>query len=134
MYHSQCRIAVHNRIHNNADSKQIVDLIQCLFLIYHLFIDTEKMLYPAIYLRLDTCLPYMPSHFIHDRLNIFFPDTLTDSNLIYQIVINCRFQIFQRQIIQLDFDFGYTEPLCNGSINIQCLPGNTVLLFRRHMF
>ena len=24
------------------------------------------MLYPAIYLRLDACLPYMPSHFIYD--------------------------------------------------------------------
>ena len=95
MNHTQCRIAVLHCLHNDTHSEEIINLIQRLMLVLHLLVDTEKMLYTAIDFRIDPRIFNMFTDFIHNTLDIFFTDALTDSDLIHQIVIDIRLQILQ---------------------------------------
>ena len=133
MDHAERRIAVLHGIYNDPDGKQIIDLVDRLVLVFHLLIDTEKVLDPAVDLRLDPRVLYMLAHLIHDRLDVFFPDALTDRDLVDQIIVRLRLQILQRQVIQLDLDLGNTKPLCDRGVNIQRLPCDLLLLLRPHM-
>ena len=130
----QCRITVLHRIHNNPDSEQVVNLIQCLILVFHFFVDTEKVLDPAVDFSLYPHIADMLAHFIHNGLDISFPDTFADGNFVHQVIIHFRFQIFQRQIVQFNLDPGNAQPLCDRRINIHCLPCNALLFLRRPMF
>ena len=131
MNHTQCRIAVLHCLHNDTHSEEIIDLIQRLMLVLHLLVDTEKMLYTAIDFRIDPRIFNMFTDFIHNTLDIFFTDALTDSDLIHQIIIDIRLQILQRQVIQFDLQFADTKSLGDGAINLQCLLGNPLLALRR---
>ena len=94
MDHSQCCITVLYRIHDDPHGKQIINLIQGLSLIFHFLINTEKMLYTAINLRLDAGIFNMLADLIHNVLNILFTHTFAHCDLIDQIIIDIRFQIF----------------------------------------
>ena len=94
MDHTQCRITVLHRLHDDTHSEEIIDLIQSLMLVLHLLVDTEKMLYTAIDFRIDPRIFNMFADFIHNALDIFFTDALTHRDLIHQIIIDVRFQIF----------------------------------------
>ena len=72
----------------------------------------------------------MFTDFIHNTLDIFFTDALTDSDLIHQIIIDIRLQILQRQVIQFDLQFADTKSLGDGAINLQRLLGNPLLALR----
>ena len=63
-------------------------------LVLHLLVDTEKMLYTAIDFRIDPRIFNMFADFIHNALDIFFTDALAHRDLIHQIIIDVRFQIF----------------------------------------
>ena len=94
MNHTQCRITVLHRLHDDTHSEEIIDLIQRLMLVLHLLVDTEKMLYTAIDFRIDPRIFNMFADFIHNALDIFFTDALAHRDLIHQIIIDVRFQIF----------------------------------------
>ena len=111
MDHTQCRITVFDRFHQNTYSKQIIDLIQCLILVDHLFINAEEMLHSSLYICLDLGIVHVLFDFRHDGLYIFLTGTLLLCDLGYQIIIDIRLQIFQRQIIQLDLYFRNTKTL-----------------------
>ena len=64
-------------------------------LVLHLLINTEKMLYTAIDFGFDAGILNMFTDFIHNTLDIFFTDALTNSDLIHQIIIDIRLQILQ---------------------------------------
>ena len=132
MNHTQSRVTVFDGIYNNTDRKQIINLIQSLILIDHLFVYAEEMLYPAIHLCLDVGIFHMRGHFRHNLLHELFPLGLAFIQFFNQIVINIRLPVFQRQIIQLCLDLGNTEPLGNGRVNIHCLPGFFLLFSRGH--
>ena len=130
MNDTQGRIAILYRIHNNTHGKQIINLIDGLILILHFFVDAEEMLYAPVNLCFDAGIFNMLTDLIHNALDIFFADILAHRNFIHQIIISFRFQIFQGKIIQLHFDFGNTESLRNGRIDIQSFSGNALLAFR----
>ena len=134
MDHTQCRITVFDRFHQNTYSKQIIDLIQCLILVDHLFINAEEMFHSSLYICLDLGIVHVLFDFRHDGLYIFLTGTLLLCNLGYQIIIDIRLQIFQRQIIQLDLYFRNTKTLCNGRIDVHGLSCFFLLLFRLHVF
>ena len=94
MDHTECRITVLDRIHDNTHGKQIVDLIQRLILVDHLFIDTEEMFYPSVDLCLDIRLFHVFFYFIHNALDKRFPLSFSEIDLFHQIVIDFRLQIF----------------------------------------
>jgi len=57
--HAQRSITVFYRIDDDAHRKQIVYLIQCLVLVYHLFIYAEKMLHTSVNFCLDVGILHM---------------------------------------------------------------------------
>ena len=130
MNHAKCRIAILHTVYNNTNCKQIINLIYGLILVLHLFINTEEMLYTTVNLCLDPGIFNMLTDLIHNILNIFFTDTLTHRDLIYQIIICFRLQIFQRKIVQFHLDLGNTQTLCNGRIDLHGFPCDSLLAFR----
>ena len=52
------------------------------------------MLYTAIDFGFDAGVLNMFTDFIHNTLDIFFTDALAHRDLIHQIIIDVRFQIF----------------------------------------
>ena len=134
MDHAQHRIAVLDGIHDDPYGKQVIDLIQRLILVYHLPVNTEKVLDPAVHGGFDPRLLDMRLHLVHNRLYISFPNALSGIDLIHQIIVSLRLQIFQGQIIQLHLDLTDAQPVCDGGIDIQRLSCDPLLLFRRHIF
>ena len=90
MDHTKCRITVLDRIHDNTDSKKIVDLIDRFILILHLLINTEKMFDSAIDLCLDARTFNMRTDLIYDILYISLTFYFSDRDLIHQIIIYIR--------------------------------------------
>ena len=115
MDHAQGRIAVLYRIYNDADRKQIVNLIQRLLLVYHLLVDTEKMFNPSVDLGFDTGGPDMLAHILHNTVDKSLPFISLQSDLLYQIIIDLRLQILQGKVIQLNFDFRNSQPVAMGA-------------------
>ena len=134
MDHAKRRITVLDGLYQNADRKQIVDLIDVFILIDHLFINTEKVLCPAVHMRGDPGIVHVLLHLCHDTSDKIISCALAQRNLLHQLIIDFRLQILQRQVIQLDFHLGDTEPLCDRGINIHRLARLLDLLFPRHVF
>ena len=91
---TKCRITVLHGLDNDADRKQVVDLVQCLVLIDHFPVNAEEMLDAAIYLRLNARLFHVGRNFIYNAFNKLLARILSKGNLLSQVVINLRLQIF----------------------------------------
>ena len=134
MDYAQSRITISYRIHNDPNGKQVIDLIQRLSLIYHLLIDTEKMLCPPVNAGFNSCIINMLAHFLHQLLNILLPYTLTNRHLFHQIIVGFRMKIFQRQVIQFNFNLGNTKTLGKRTVYFLRFPGDTLLALRGLIF
>ena len=131
---AQRRVAVLYRLHNDPDRKQIVDLIQRLILVHHLFVDAEKVFGSPTDLRLYPGIVDVFFHIRDDAVDKRLPLRLLLIDLMNQIVIGFRLQILQGEIVQLIFDFCDTKPLGNRRIDINGLSCLFLLLVRRHIF
>ena len=87
-------ITVPHRVHNNADRKQIVYLVQGFILIHHLLINTEKMFDSAIYLRMNTRVVNMAAYIAHNLVNKSLPFALLQIDFFHQFIIDFRVQVF----------------------------------------
>ena len=83
MDHSQSRIAITLRIHNNTDGKQIIYLFKLLSLCHHLFINTKIMLGTPINGCIYACLFDMASHLCHNIFDKFFSLYLSGLQLFF---------------------------------------------------
>ena len=92
--HAQRRITVLNRIYDNPDSKQVINLVDGLMLILHLFVNAEEMLDTTVNLSFDSRLFDVLGNLVHDSLNILFALAFAHRDLVHQIIINVRFEIF----------------------------------------
>ena len=90
MNHTECRIAVLYRFYDNTDCEQIIDLIYCLILIDHLFINAEEMFDTPVDFCFDARILHMCRHFIYNLLYKFFPLSLSGIDLIHQIIEHFR--------------------------------------------
>ncbi len=94
MNHTQRRITVPHRIHDDTHREQIIDLIYGLILVLHFLVNAEKVFDTSVDLCLDTRMFYVYCHFVYDRLDILLTVALADRDLVHQIVVGFRFQIF----------------------------------------
>ena len=94
MDHAQRRITVLNRIYDNPDSKQVINLVDGLMLVLHLFVNAEEMLDTTVNLSFDSRLFDVLGNLVHDSLNILFALAFAHRDLVHQIIINVRFEIF----------------------------------------
>ena len=93
MDQSQHGIAVLNRIHDHANSEQVINLIQRLVLNLHLLVNTEIVLHTAIDFRLDSGFLQMPGNFIHNTSDIILAGHLPAVDIVHQLLISLRLQI-----------------------------------------
>ena len=84
----------YNRIYDNPDSKQVINLVDGLMLVLHLFVNAEEMLDTTINLSFDSRLFDVLGNLVHDSLNILFALAFAHRDLVHQIIINVRFEIF----------------------------------------
>ena len=94
MDHTQGCITVLHRVHQDPNSKQIVNLIQRLILVHHFFINTEKVLDSSVYLGLDARIGNMGADLFHDPADKGLPLALLHGDLFHQIIVDLRLQIF----------------------------------------
>ena len=95
MDRSQHRVTVPDRADNDTDSKQIIYLFERFFLIEHLSVNTEEMLYTTVNHTLNTGLMNMAPDFYGDLLYIVFTFTLALLNLGDEIVVDIRIKILE---------------------------------------
>ena len=66
-------IAVFDGFHDDADRKEVIDLIQRLVLVDHLFVDAEKVLDSSVDICLNAGLVDMTGHLFYDRIDKLLP-------------------------------------------------------------
>ena len=133
MDHTQRRVTVFHRVHDDPHCEQVINLINRLILVDHLPVNAEEMLDSSIHLCLYSRVLHVMLHLVDNRVHVFLPLTLLQIDLLHQIVIDLRLEIFQRQIIQLYLDLGDTKSLGDGSIDIHRLLRFLFLLLRLHV-
>ena len=92
------------------------------------------MLDSSVHLRVDFGFHHMRFDLIHNLMDKFFPLRFAHGNLIHQIIVNLRLEVFQRQVVQFHLDFGNTQALGDGRVDVHRLPGFFFLLALRHVF
>ena len=95
MDHTEGSITVFYRIYNDTYRKQIINLINGLVLVHHLFINGEEMLGTSGNLRFDASLFNFPAHIGNQSLYIGIPHIFAQCNLFHQIIVSLRLQIFK---------------------------------------
>ena len=133
MDHSESRITVLDIIYNDPDCEEIIDLVKCLVLVDHLFVDGEKVLRTSLYSRRNPGLLHMPLDLFDEALDIGIPFGLPLGDLLHEIVICFRLKVLEGQVIELDLDTGDTKPLRERSIDLHCLTSLLLLLLRSHV-
>jgi hypothetical protein len=95
MDRSQHCVTVPDRADYHTDSKQIIYLFERFFLVKHLSVNTEEMLYTTVNHTLNTGLMNMAPDFYGDLLYIVFTFTLALLNLGDEIVVDIRIKILE---------------------------------------
>ena len=133
MDHTEGCIAVLDRVHDDPHGKNIVNLIQRLVLVRHLFIDTEEMLDPAFHLALDLGVCHVIFYFTDNVIDESLPGIFCQGNLFLKVFVRLRFQVFERQIVKLNLDPGNTKSVGKGRVDLDGFPGLFLLFFRLHI-
>ena len=95
MHDTKCCITVLDRIHDDTNGKQIINLVNRLVLIDHLLVNREKVFCSTGNICLDPGFLNLLTYLINQFLHISFSDILAQGYLLYQIIIGFRFKIFQ---------------------------------------
>ena len=133
MDHTQGRITVLHRIHNDPHCKNIVDLVQGLVLVHHLLINTKEVLHPAADLTFDLRMLHVGADLLDDLVDEILSGLAGQGYLFLEIIINVRLQVFQRQIVQLDLYFGNTKTVRQRRVDLDGLSGLFLLFLRLHV-
>ena len=126
-------IAVPHRIHDDADGKEIIDLVKRLVLVDHLLVNGEVMLHPAGNIRLYSRTLYVRPHFLNNVIDKFFPLLLFLIDLVDQLLEYTRLPVLEGQVVQFGLNAGNTEPLSDRSIDIHRLRSLLQLLLPAHV-
>ena len=93
MYYAKCGIAILYIADDNTHGEQIIYLVDCLILAFHLFVDAEKVLHAPINLRVYPRSRNVFRNLVHKLLDILFARILAQRDLLHQIIVSVRFKI-----------------------------------------
>ena len=133
VYDTQRTVAVLNGVYQHTDSQQIINLAQLLMVTQHFLMNAVKVFRSALNFAADTGLLDSVLQRCHSLVNHILALTAFNFYLLYQVVINIRLHITEGQILQLPFNGVDTKTMCERRINLQCFPGNRLLLMHRHI-
>ncbi len=127
---SQDVITFLDRIDDDPEGRDVIDLIEIDVLIPHLHIDAVDLFQAARHFALDAVFVKLfqqgPFHFI----DITGPFLLSLGDLTLDILIDIGMEVAKGQVLQFRFNPVDPETVGNGGIDIEGLLGNLRLLFR----
>ena len=122
MYDTKSRITFPLSIYDYPHGKKVIYLFKFFVLRYHLFVDAEIMLCPAIDSCFYTCLFDMFIYLGNYLLDKFLSPAPALVYPLNKVVIYIRLKIFESKIIKFNFNFRNTKSVCDRCIDIECLP------------
>ena len=90
------RIKIVFILYDNSYRKEVVNLLESLALVFHLSVDTEKMLYTAVDFRMNISLIHDVLNFHNDIGNVFLTLLFGENHLVYEVLISFGLKIFKR--------------------------------------
>ena len=117
-------IAVRNGVHDNPDGDQVVDLVKGFLLQDHLPVDGIEMLAAAVNVVADMLLVQPLGKLIDDQTDAFLPFLALHADQVNDAVVSFRINVLQGKVFQLLLDGIDAQAVRQGSIDIQCFPGN----------
>ena len=131
--HAQCPVTVFDGIYQDADSKQVINLIQFFMIPHHLFVNAVEILGASLDLTPDVDLVQFPAHGFHSVVDHGLPFFPFCPDLFYQIVIQFGIPVTERHVFQFPFNRINTQPVGQRRVNFQRFLGNRLLLVHRHI-
>ena len=134
MDNAQYPVAVTHGFHQYADSRQIIDFADILFVAQHFLVNAVKMLGTPLDFRLDARLADFLLNLLNSRINKRLPFLALLLDVLDQIIIFFRFQITQAEVFKFPLDIGNTQTIRQRRINFDGFLGNAFLLVFAHIF
>ena len=94
MNNAQCGIAVLHRADDDADREQVVDLVDRLVLVHHLFIDAEEVFDAAVDFALNAGLLEAFTDVFGDLIDIGLALGFALGDLLHKVKINIGLEVF----------------------------------------
>ena len=91
--HAQNRITVPHRLHDNTNGKEVINLVNGLILIHHLFVNGKEMLNSTLNVRFNAAFFDVFPHFLHNRVNPILSCLPLKMHFVRKIIIDFRLQI-----------------------------------------
>ena len=111
MDNAQYPVAVTHGFHQYADSRQIIDFADILFVAQHFLVNAVKMLGTPLDFRLDARLADFLLNLLNSRINKRLPFLTLLLDILDQIIVFFRFQIAQAEVLQFPLDIGNTQTI-----------------------
>ena len=121
VHRAQSRVAVLHRLHDNAHGDEVVYLRKALALLRHLLVDGVEVLRAAHDLRLDVHLFHLVVQDGDDLVEIALALRAAFSHHAADLLELVRFQIVERQVLELPLDVVDAETVRDGRVNLQRL-------------
>ena len=131
MNYAKRRVAVLHSIHNYADSKEVVYLIECLVLIHHFLVNGKIVLYTPADSGVNARFLYVLTDLFLYIFNEILSFLSLQGNLLIEHLVHIRLKILKGEIVKLDLNLADTEALGKRRVNIHGLAGFLYLLLGR---
>ena len=133
MDHTEGAIAVPDGVHDDPHGKQVIDLVDCLALVHHLFVDGKQVLRAPIDLRVNSGLADMHFDIAHDLIDEGLSLALLQRYLFHEVIVDLRLEVLERQVVQFHLDLADTKTLRDRRVDFPRLPRLLLLLLRTHV-
>ena len=126
-------ITVFHGVYDDTQCKNVINLIQSLILVFHLFVDAVIMFHTAADFAVDISVSHMALDFRIDGLDKLVARLIGKCDFFLKILECFRLQITECQVIQLYFDSGDTETVRKRCVDLDRLSGFFFLFLRFHI-
>ena len=119
--HAQGAVAVTHRRGDDADGRQVVDLVELAALVVHLLPDRVEVLGPAADLRVDPDLGQLA---LEDRDHLIDVGLALEAALgdaLLEVDVVARVERAERQVLQLGLHLGHAEPVRQRRVDVERL-------------
>ena len=132
MYIAKDIIAVGNRIYDDTNRTDVINLIYAFVLLIHLTVNAINMLYPGGNGVFNAAFIELGADCLFDALEHFLMLTALAFQTVYNFLVANRIQTLQGKILQLPFDLLHAQSVGNRCINLHGFQRFGALLLHSH--
>ena len=123
MHGTERRIAVGDRIDDDAHAHQIIDVFEIVPAHDHLLVDREVVLRTARHIRLDALRLEIVIDLVENLLEIHVTLSGAARHQHHDLVVDLRIEHLEAQFLELGFDGVHTQAVGQRRIHVQCFAG-----------